>query len=67
MRDWSWIDKIPKSWTFLMRVTLKALLLFGFCNLIFAWIYPMEWIGQFSLYGTVYPARPRLPYGENPP
>lgn len=66
MRDWSWIDNIPKSWTFLLRVIVKALLLFGLCNLIFAWIYPMEWIGQFSLYGTVYPARPRLPYGENP-
>ncbi len=66
MRDWSWIDSIPKSWAFLLRVILKALLLFGFCNLIFAWIYPMELSGKLSLYGTVYPARPRLPYGENP-
>src|SRR5690606_23009449 len=34
--------------------------------LIFAWIYPMERIGTFSLYGSLYPARPRLPYSENP-
>lgn len=66
MRDWSWIEKIPKSWAFLLRVIVKALLLFALCNLIFAIVYPIEWIGQFSLYGIAYPARPRLPYGENP-
>ena len=66
MRDWSWIEHIPKSWTFLFRVIMKALILFSLCNLIFAWIYPVEWIGQFSFYGIIYPLRPRLPYGENP-
>ena len=66
MKDWSWIDKLPKSYTFLLRVIFKAIVLFGLCNLSFAWIYPMGWLGQFSLYGILFPARPRLPYGENP-
>lgn len=66
MRDGSWIEKTPKSWAFLLRVIVKALLLFALCNLIFAIVYPIEWIGKVSLYGTVHPARLRLPYGENP-
>ena len=67
MDNWSWIDNIPKTWLFLVRVVGKALLLFGLCNLIFAWIYPLEFLGHLSLYGTFYPARSRLPYSENPP
>ncbi len=66
MSNWSWLDETPTSSLFLGRVIVKALLLFGLCNLSFAWIYPMEWLGQFSLYGQLYPTRPRLPYGENP-
>lgn len=67
MSNWLWIEKTPKTWAFLIRVIAKALILFGLCNLIFALVYPMELIGTFSLYGSLYPARPRLPYGENPP
>ena len=66
MSNCSFIDNIPKTWGFLLRVILKALFLFGLCNLIFALVYPMELIGKLSLYGYMYPARPRLPYGENP-
>lgn len=66
MSNWSFIDNIPKTWGFLLRVILKALILFGLCNLIFALVYPIELIGQLSLYGYLYHARPRLPYGENP-
>ncbi|GAB5489792.1 MAG: hypothetical protein Phog2KO_00070 [Phototrophicaceae bacterium] len=67
MDNWSWINSSPKTWTFLGRVILKALLLFGLCNLVFAWIYPLEFLGRLSFYGTIYPARSRLPYSENPP
>lgn len=68
MRDWNWVDALPKSWAFLLRVIVKALLLFGLCNLIFAWLYPMVFLGNISLYGTLYPARQRLPFydGNDP-
>jgi len=68
MRDWKWIDNLPKSWAFLLRVVVKALLLFGLCNLIFAWLYPMQFLGNLSLYGTLFPARDRLPFydGNDP-
>ncbi|MEO1289275.1 MAG: hypothetical protein AAFV93_16045, partial [Chloroflexota bacterium] len=45
---------------------IKALVLFALCNGIFVMMYPAEWLGNISLYGTLYPYRPRLPYGENP-
>lgn len=63
---WHWIEKTPKEWNFLARVIVKALILFALCNLIFALIYPIEMLGQLSLYNTVLPSRLRLPYGENP-
>ncbi|MCB9452547.1 MAG: SGNH/GDSL hydrolase family protein [Anaerolineaceae bacterium] len=55
-----------RGWRFAARVVAKALLLFALLNAVFAVLQPMEWLGQFSLYGSVYPLRPRLPYGENP-
>lgn len=69
MRNWNWLEvQLPKRWGFLLRVLVKALLLFGLCNLSFALVQPqaMEWLGQWSLYNTVLPGRVRLPYGENP-
>lgn len=59
-----WIQNTPKTWSFLIRVIIKTLILFGLCNLVFAWVYPIEFLGKLSLYGSVYPERPRLPYGE---
>lgn len=66
MTEWQWINDIPKSWRFLVRVMIKALLLFGICNLTFAVTYPIKLLGHFSLYGSLYAYRTRLPYGENP-
>lgn len=50
----------------LLRVVLKALLLFTLCNLVFAVLSPLEALGRLSLYNLAFPGRPRLPYGENP-
>lgn len=61
-----WIQNTPETWSFLIRVIIKTLILFGLCNLVFAWVYPIEFLGKLSVYGSVYPERPRLPYGENP-
>lgn len=63
---WSWIEKTPKEWAFLLRVLIKALILFALCNLVFALVFPIEILGRLSLYNTVLPSRLRLPYGENP-
>ncbi|MEP7291669.1 MAG: hypothetical protein ABI835_07785 [Chloroflexota bacterium] len=55
-----------KGWGFLLRVLLKAAVLFVVCNLVFALLNPIEALGRVSLYNTVLPGRERLPYGENP-
>lgn len=56
----------PITWTVLLRVLAKSLLLLTLCNLLFAATRPLSWIGRFSLYNTILPGRERLPYGENP-
>jgi len=53
------------SWGFLFRVMLKAALLFGLCNAVFALLSPLETLGRVSLYNALLPGRLRLPYGEN--
>ncbi|GAB4517506.1 MAG: hypothetical protein OHK0046_24150 [Anaerolineae bacterium] len=55
-----------KRWQFLVRVVVKAALLFIMLNVVFALLNPMEAIGRFSIYNTLIPGRERLPYGENP-
>lgn len=53
------------NWRFLLRLAVRTLLMFTACNLIFAIVYPIEWLGRLSVYNTVVPGRVRLPYGEN--
>ncbi|MEL6403964.1 MAG: hypothetical protein AAFR81_06345 [Chloroflexota bacterium] len=64
--QWAWVEEASASWGFLVRVIIKACVLFALCNLIFALVYPMAWLGQWSLYGILYPARDRLPYTDAP-
>ncbi len=55
------------GWRFLLRVIVKAAILFVLANLIFALLDPLETLGRnVSLYNVVLPGRERLPYGENP-
>jgi hypothetical protein len=53
------------TWGFFLRVILKGLALFALCNLIFAAVYPLQLLGNLSLYNRILPGRTRLPYGEN--
>jgi lysophospholipase L1-like esterase len=53
------------SWAYLARILIKALALFALCNLIFALVMPLEFLGSLSLYNWLLPGRERLPYGEN--
>ncbi len=55
-----------KGWGFLLRVLIKAALLFGLLNVAFALLDPVEALGRVSLYNVILPGRERLPYGENP-
>lgn len=54
------------DWRMLVRIVLKAGLLFAAINITFALIRPTEWLGRLSLYNTLIPGRERLPYGEVP-
>ncbi|MBN1147910.1 MAG: hypothetical protein JXA78_11700 [Anaerolineales bacterium] len=56
----------PNELRFARNVLVKALLLFIVANLLFALIYPMDWLGRISAYNRLLPGRQRLPYGDNP-
>ena len=49
-----------------LRVTLKALLLFVALNVVFALTNPVPLIGSVSAYNVIFPGRPRLPYSDFP-
>lgn len=54
---------------FVVRVLVKALLLFAAANVVFAALVPAgasAALGRFSLYNSVFPGRARFPFGENP-
>jgi len=59
-------QKTPtQTWKTIGRVVLKAAALFILLNLVFAWLKPLESLGQLSLYNWLLEGRERLPYGEN--
>ncbi len=61
MTAWDWLTKYEGySWGFVLRVLIKATLLFVLFNLIFALLQPMEALGAMSFRSQ----RQRLPYGE---
>lgn len=49
-----------------IRVLIKAALLFVALNVIFTLTHPLPTIGGVSLYNSIVPGRHRLPFGENP-
>jgi hypothetical protein len=51
---------------FLVRVVLKAGILFLVLNVLFALLDPLPLLNRLTLYNLVFPGRVRLPYGENP-
>jgi len=66
--QWDWLEKsTPKTWRFLLRVIMKASLLFIIFNLLLIATMPADMLGRMSIYNTIVPGRLRLPYGENPP
>jgi hypothetical protein len=47
-------------------VVIRTLLFFVLISVIFAMIYPVSYLGKFSLYNRLVPGRQRLPYGDDP-
>jgi hypothetical protein len=63
---WKWLaDDGHYTRGFIIRVLIKAGVLFLLANLIFALVNPLPLIGRATVYGWLVPSRPRLPYGEN--
>jgi hypothetical protein len=50
----------------MLRIGIKAIVLILVANLCFAVLNPISSLSQISLYNTVFPGRPRLPYGDDP-
>jgi hypothetical protein len=53
------------TWGFVVRVVVKALLLFIALNVLYALLNPLALIGRLSVYNLLVPGRERLPYGES--
>ncbi len=49
-----------------VRLVLKTVLLLILFNLLFAWSYPLPFLGKISAYNSLFPGRTRLPYGDDP-
>jgi hypothetical protein len=50
----------------IIRVLLKALVLFAILNLLLAVVSPLPALGQISAYNRLFPGRERFPFGEDP-
>lgn len=62
MIGWKWLtDYEGYSWGFVLRVVIKATILFIIFNVIFAIVQPLDTLGSLSLASQ----RQRLPYGED--
>jgi hypothetical protein len=66
MNNWGWLKYPAANRALLIRVLVKAALLFVVLNLLFDLLNPMEFIGRLSIYNRLVPGRVRLPYGEDP-
>jgi hypothetical protein len=54
------------QWRVLIRVVIKALVLFAIVNVSFALIHPLPALGRISAYNKLFPGRERFPFGEDP-
>lgn len=54
------------TWHSLIRIVLKAALLFIGANILFAVLQPLPVLGRLTVYNWLVPGRERLPYGDRP-
>lgn len=68
MKGWEWLTQ-PKTVyqrSFVLRVIIKAGVLFTLLNLVYAVAQPLDFIDGVSLYNNVIDGRERFPYADNP-
>jgi hypothetical protein len=65
MKGWRWLTNFTYSWRFVIRVVIKAAVLFAVANLIFAVSNPISILGHLTIYNWLVPGRDRLPYWES--
>lgn len=58
-------NNTSSTWPMLVRVVLKALILFALCNLLYWVTNPLNTLAGWSWYNTVLTGRERLPYSED--
>jgi hypothetical protein len=59
-------NHLNATWQFIIRVLIKAALLFVALNAVWALLQPLPTLGRVSLYNVLYPGRTRFPFGDNP-
>lgn len=55
-----------QNWRPIVRLLSKAALLFAVFNFGFGLAHPLPLLGRVSIYNTLVPGRPRLPYSDHP-
>lgn len=65
MNGWRWLTDGVYTPGFVLRVILKAILLFIIINILWAVFQPFPWLARLQLYNHLLPGRARLPYAEN--
>ena len=58
-------NQFQPNWRTIIRILIKATLLFALINVVFALLDPIEALGSVSIYNVIVPGRERLPYGED--
>ncbi|MEQ8677883.1 MAG: hypothetical protein RLP44_11445 [Aggregatilineales bacterium] len=68
MAKWDWLIQPKTVYTraFVVRVILKATLLFVLVNLVYVVAQPLATINQMSVYNGLVSGRERFPYADNP-
>lgn len=66
MKEQSSLDNRNIHRNSVIRIALKAIVLFLALNLLWAWLYPVDTLGKISAYNIIFPGRKRLPYGDVP-
>ncbi|MGD2161861.1 MAG: hypothetical protein PVG04_02115 [Anaerolineales bacterium] len=54
------------GWVLIRTVLIKTIILFVFLNLLFALVYPLDFLGSISAYNLIFPGRLRFPHSDVP-
>ncbi len=62
--SWQWLESParPARWAVMIRVALKALILFALVNVVYAALDPLDALGRVSVYNWLVPGTERLTY-----